>query len=198
MIYVASRTRHAAMWRSARQSFPISSTWIDEAGEGQTADLGELWQRIAAEVAASRCLVFQVYGSDLPLKGALVEVGMALALGKPVLASIVDCALEEPGLRPIGSWLRHPLVTRYASPLAALRAAERIVCASSPTCADPALRYRTRIALLRGAVLAAAQVFEAYQKIHQEKGSAAGQRKAEANRDLAVKMRDALAKTEGP
>jgi hypothetical protein len=39
-IYVASRVKHAPMWRGLRdmQRLPINSTWIDEDGEGETAD----------------------------------------------------------------------------------------------------------------------------------------------------------------
>lgn len=45
-IYVASRAsipERGAMWRRFRaQGVPITSSWIDEDGEGQTADFREL------------------------------------------------------------------------------------------------------------------------------------------------------------
>src|SRR5438093_12904578 len=42
-IFVASRTRHAAKWRSLRDAgWPIISTWIDEAGPGQSRSLRSL------------------------------------------------------------------------------------------------------------------------------------------------------------
>jgi hypothetical protein len=115
-VYVASRAsvpERAAFWREMRAAgAPIISTWIDEAGPGETADLGELWARIGREVASARWLVAYVEPGDFPLKGALVEVGMALALGKPVTLCAPGVQIEERSCRPIGSWMRHPLVTR--------------------------------------------------------------------------------------
>jgi len=110
VIYVASRVKHAAMWRILREKYAIISTWIDEAGEGETDDLSELWGRITAEVANCDALVLHVAPGDCPLKGALVEVGMAIALGKPVFVSAFGVELEERSLRPIGSWLHHKSV----------------------------------------------------------------------------------------
>jgi hypothetical protein len=96
------------MWRAYRDAgHPIISTWIDEAGEGETDDLGELWERIAAEVASSCGLVLYVEAEDFPLKGAFVEVGMALALGKQINIVAPDVQLEPCSLRPIGSWAAH-------------------------------------------------------------------------------------------
>lgn len=113
-IYVASRASVPArgrMWRDYRSAgYPIISTWIDEDGEGATADLGELWSRIIAEVTSAKRLVLYAEPYDLPLKGALVEVGMALAAGVPVVAVLPGIALEPRSMRPIGSWLKHPLV----------------------------------------------------------------------------------------
>jgi hypothetical protein len=105
-IYVASRVKHAAMWEAWRaQGAPISSTWIDEAGEGETASLAELWGRIRDEVMGCDRLVFYATADDFPLKGALVEVGMALAFGKPIVAVLPGVTLEPRSMRPVGSWL---------------------------------------------------------------------------------------------
>jgi hypothetical protein len=113
-IYVASRAsvpRRAAMWRALRsEGWPIISSWIDEAGPGQTADQGEQWARITAEVTGAAGLVLYAEPEDFPLKGAFVEVGMALGVGLSVVvvAPLVDV---EPGSwRPLGSWIRHPRV----------------------------------------------------------------------------------------
>ncbi len=110
MIYVASRVRHAGMWQKLRATYPINSTWIDEAGDGETADLAKLWERIHVEVLMARAIVLYVEPNDFPLKGALIEVGMALAVGKPIFVSACDVELEERSLRPLGSWLHHPRV----------------------------------------------------------------------------------------
>lgn len=111
-IYVASRTWHAGMWRETRaKGIHIISSWIDEAGEGETEDLGELWTRVQREVRSAARLVFFVQIDDFPLKGALVEVGMALAVGVPVYAVLdPDIKLEPRSMRPVGSWLHHPSV----------------------------------------------------------------------------------------
>ena len=54
-IYIASRAsipERSAMWRQFRDSgIDITSSWIDEAGAGETADFGELWARIMNEIA---------------------------------------------------------------------------------------------------------------------------------------------------
>lgn len=109
-IYVASRVKHAAMWRVRKENgCPIISSWIHEAGEGQTDDLAELWDRIRQEVLSADRLVLYVGQDDFPPKGALVEVGMALAVRIPVflvLQSEVKASLEYPSLRPLGSWAK--------------------------------------------------------------------------------------------
>lgn len=111
MYYVASKVQHATMWKQHRdQGVPIVSTWIDEAEPGQTKDLGELWVRIKEEIRRCDGLVFYAAPNEL-LKGAFVEVGMALALDKPVVA-VINMRLEGRTHYPIGSWLDHPQVMR--------------------------------------------------------------------------------------
>lgn len=114
-IYAASRASIAArgsMWRTLRAAgAPIISSWIDEDGEGETGSFAELWTRIEAEIRSCSRLVLYVEPEDFPLKGALVEVGMALALGKPVVVVSPGVELEPRSMRPIGSWAAHPLVS---------------------------------------------------------------------------------------
>lgn len=113
-LYVASRAsipERSAMWRDLRQSgASIISTWIDEAGEGETACLSELWERILDEIKAADRLVLYLEADDFPLKGALVEVGAALAFGKPVTIVAPSVHLHPKSFRPLGSWAAHPLV----------------------------------------------------------------------------------------
>lgn len=122
--YVASRAsvpERPAAWRRFREDgWPIVSTWIDEAGEGETADNGELWQRIDREIASCAALILYVAADDFPLKGAYIEVGMALARGKPVAVVLDGVELQPRSLRPLGSWAAHPLVKFYPNVLAAL------------------------------------------------------------------------------
>lgn len=114
-VYVASRAstpERPAMWRALRDAgHPIIATWIDEAGEGETACNAELWQRIEREVTGAERLVLYVEPQDFPLKGAYVEVGMALAAGVPVKVVAPGVEMQPHTLRPLGSWAKHPLVT---------------------------------------------------------------------------------------
>lgn len=101
MIYTASRTRHAHLWRALRASgTPIHSTWIDEAGPGETEDFADLWDRCIAEASTARVLLCYREPGEI-LKGAYVEVGAALAHRVPILA----VGAEE------FSFTRHRLVT---------------------------------------------------------------------------------------
>jgi hypothetical protein len=58
-VYVASRVKHAAMWKALRAANEcvVVSTWIDEAGEGETSDLSELWERVLSEVSQADALI---------------------------------------------------------------------------------------------------------------------------------------------
>ena len=60
------------MWRQLRNSgWRITSSWIDEAGEGETDDFSELWARISREIWRADALVLYAERLDFPLKGAL-------------------------------------------------------------------------------------------------------------------------------
>jgi hypothetical protein len=87
---MASKVRHAVTWKTLRSAgLPIISTWIDEAGPGESGDLADLWRRCIAEASTAEVLI--VYRlSDEVLKGAWVEVGAALACGVPVYAVGID------------------------------------------------------------------------------------------------------------
>jgi hypothetical protein len=112
--YIASRAslpERSAAWRRLRDDgWRITCSWIDEAVAGQSADLGALWSRIEREIAGSERLVLYVEPDDFPLKGALIEVGMAIAHRIPIRVVAPGVALDQVSFRPIGSWVRHPLV----------------------------------------------------------------------------------------
>lgn len=116
-LYVASRASlpaRPAMWLALRAAgWPIVSSWIDESGAGETDDFGELWARIEAEIRSASGLILYAETEDLPLKGALIECGMALGMGKRVAAVLPGVVLEPRSMRPVGSWLRHPLVSLH-------------------------------------------------------------------------------------
>lgn len=101
-IYVASKCKHAKMWKELRsRPLPITSTWIDEAGAGETVDTKELWVRVIREASTATALLFYSEDGEIQ-KGGLVEVGAALSHGVPVYA-----------VGPIpGTWHNHPLVQK--------------------------------------------------------------------------------------
>jgi len=83
-IYFASKVIHAPRWQALRASgVTTSSSWIDEAGEGQTADYAELSERCLNEIAKAERLVLFCQPGEI-LKGALLEAGAALMAGTPV------------------------------------------------------------------------------------------------------------------
>src|SRR5689334_17195930 len=128
-IYVASRAsipERGQMWRWFRSDgYLITSSWIDEDGEGATGDFGELWLRIANEIRQSVALVLYAEAADFPLKGALTEAGIALGMDKPVFVCLPDLGLLPRNYRPVGSWIAHPLVTRCDDVVAAVKLASR-------------------------------------------------------------------------
>lgn len=132
-IYVASRASVDArgrMWRGLRDNgVRITSTWIDECGEGATDSMEELWLRITSEIAESAALVLYAEFSDFPLKGAFIEAGIALGMGKPVVVCLPGVPVEPRSCRPIGSWINHPLVSRVDDIHAAIAlASTQVTC----------------------------------------------------------------------
>lgn len=102
IFYVASKTSHAWRWRSLRdRGYRINSTWIDEAGEGESSDYADLAVRCIAEASAADVLILYCVATDA-LKGALIEVGAALAAGKEV-----RCVGDCPSISRV--FRKHPL-----------------------------------------------------------------------------------------
>jgi len=113
--YVASRASEPAraeMWVRLRDvdGYRINSTWIDAVVNQTPVAYEELWPRICEEVSRCDCLVLYVQPEDFPLRGAFVEVGMALAAGKPVRVVAPGVPLAAEDFKPLGSWAKHPLV----------------------------------------------------------------------------------------
>lgn len=112
-LYGASRAtvQHATMWKRLRDLYhwPITSTWIDDIATEVTpiTELSDMWNRIDDEVYDATDLILYVRKEDFPLKGALVEVGMALANGAKVYVVVNDVELEPCTCKPLGSWINH-------------------------------------------------------------------------------------------
>jgi hypothetical protein len=112
-IYTASRTQHATRWKTLRaEGVPIISTWIDEAGTGETTSYEDLWRRCINEASAAAALILYIEPGET-MKGALVELGAALAHDVPVFI-VGD---------PPGSVQHHRLVTLCETLEDAVRAA---------------------------------------------------------------------------
>lgn len=112
VFYVASRAslpERVEMWREFRRRWPVNSTWIDHTAESGVP-MADLWKRIAGEIRECTALLLFLSVHDLPLKGSLVEVGMALACGKPVRVVCPDVQCRQDLLPIMGSWMDHPLV----------------------------------------------------------------------------------------
>jgi hypothetical protein len=79
-IYIASKTKHADKWIELRnRGINIISTWIDEAGPGQTKDMAYLCNRCIEESIRCDAMIVYAEEGDL-LKGAFIEMGVALAV----------------------------------------------------------------------------------------------------------------------
>ncbi len=111
-IYIASKTIHAPKWRRLRdEGYNIVSTWIDEAGEGQS-DYRELSVRCIREIRQSDFLILYCEVNEV-LKGANVEAGAALAFGIEV-----RCVGKCNTLNRV--FCQHPLWNEYSDIYVAL------------------------------------------------------------------------------
>ena len=119
-VYTASKTTHAHMWKSLRtEGVDVVSTWIDEAGEGQTASYAELSQRCIEEVRKAEILILYCEPGEV-LRGALIEAGVALTLGKPVFCTGFCNSLSR-------VFTQHPLWHSCPSVPEAIRAAIQLL-----------------------------------------------------------------------
>jgi len=104
-IYIASKAIRRPRWRELRDAgAPFISRWIDVA-DGLSDDevnFAELWTWCMEDVANCDVLI-AVVAPDERLKGVLVELGAALALGKRVIL------IGDPG-RENGTWFNNPQI----------------------------------------------------------------------------------------
>lgn len=133
--YIASRAslpERSEAWRKLRDvdGYLIVSSWIDVVAqpinEDNTKPLHTIWENITQEVTTAERVIVYAEPDDFPLKGTLVEVGMALAFGTPIYLVLPGVDIEEDTFRPIGSWINHPLVKLVSTMDEALMNADRI------------------------------------------------------------------------
>ncbi len=162
-LYVASRAsvpERPQMWRDLRNrvGWRIVSSWIDESGEGQTDDFSELWERIQREISACDAVILFALSGDFPLKGAFIEVGMALMAGKPVAVVLPDVDLQGRTHKPVGSWIAHPQCRVFKDLLSAKIWIDVQVASKRPSGASDAQRaVRLATERARSACIEAAQ-----------------------------------------
>lgn len=134
--YIASRAslpERSEAWRKLRDvdGYLIVSSWIDVVtqplNEDDTKPLHAIWENITQEVTTAERVIVYAEPDDFPLKGTLVEVGMALAVGTPIYLVLPGVEIEEETFRPIGSWINHPLVKRVNSMSEALSGADQLI-----------------------------------------------------------------------
>lgn len=113
MIYPASKTMYAPLWRELRAGgIPIDASWLDRPNEAAWPSSSVLWDTLIREVSASSALVFYGAPGD-EHKGAIAEVGAALASGVPVFT----CGA------PDWSLFSHPLCEAHPTLKSAVKAA---------------------------------------------------------------------------
>ena len=111
-VYTASKLHHRERWRSLRSQWPdvtFTARWpdLDKDIPSSSDEARSNWLKDEEDVR--RADVVMVYAEDGDhLRGALIEAGMAIALGKTVM--VVG---EHPDF---GTWRHHPRVV-HASDL---------------------------------------------------------------------------------
>lgn len=101
MIYVASKLIHAEMWKNLRQAgINIVSTWIDSGRPENDDAARRILKACEEEIAKSAFLVLYCRKGEV-LRDALVECGIALALGKEI-RQVGEC-------ESVGLFAFHPM-----------------------------------------------------------------------------------------
>ena len=116
-VYIASKLSYAFMFQGLREEWrrrgiDLHARWFDQASlehvehKLTTHDFHVFWLVDEEDVRQSDAVILYAETGD-KLRGALVEVGMAIALGKLVIVI---------GDHPdYGTWQHHPVVTRADS-----------------------------------------------------------------------------------
>lgn len=108
-VYTASKLKHAPMWRELCASTPhlqFHARWLkhNSLGTPDTPEHAvEFWLQDEQDVRDADAVLVMAEGDD-HLRGALVEAGMAIAYGVPVI--VVGTHADY------GTWQHHPGVTR--------------------------------------------------------------------------------------
>jgi nucleoside 2-deoxyribosyltransferase len=111
-IYPASKLRHGPMWRALCDKTPavqFHARWLKHNKIGtpdSSSEARQFWMQDVQDIKDADCVFIYAEPEDR-LRGALVEAGIALALGIPVY--VIG---EHPDY---GTWQHHPNVRKAAS-----------------------------------------------------------------------------------
>ncbi len=108
-VYTASKPRHSQMWRKIRDTGGINiiATWIDFEKDEDIDCFQRLWIQCASEAAQADVTLLYIEPGD-ELRGAYVEMGIALASGKRVY-------VVNPQNVKVTDAINHPRVTVFAN-----------------------------------------------------------------------------------
>lgn len=111
-VYTASKLRHASMWRALCASTTVlqcHARWLKHVAmmtPDEPEHAAEFWLQDEQDVRDADVVLVYATGDD-HLRGALVEAGIAIAVGVPVV--VVG------NHNDYGTWQYHPGVTRVAT-----------------------------------------------------------------------------------
>lgn len=107
-IYMASKMHHGAWWKQLYSNDPdihIVSRWpfLEEDILPTPENARKFWYDDASDIASAHVVIVYAESED-KLRGALVEAGIAIGIGRQVIA--VGCHPDY------GTWQYHPFVIR--------------------------------------------------------------------------------------
>ena len=112
--YTAGKIWHAPRFRQLRDElgFPVNARWIDLESDNPIVMFRKdlLWQMCLEDVTQSDFLLLYCGDESEEQRGALVEIGMALATGKPIYA-IGHCKSIRPNSISDVAFTHHRLWT---------------------------------------------------------------------------------------
>ena len=116
-IYIAGKVWHAPEFQAMRPKFNIISRWIDLDNESDLVlnRKNELWQMCLEDSTKADMMVVWCGDFEEEQRGVLVEMGHAIAAGKPVFI-FNTCKTFEPNGISDCAFTHHPLVYWFKAP----------------------------------------------------------------------------------
>lgn len=120
-VYIASKIRYAPVWRElySHSDIHIVSRWpfLETQVDDRPTNCRKFWQDDFTDVSSADILIlFAEEGENL--RGALVEVGIALGLGKHII--VIGDHKDH------GTWWHHPQVKKVINLEQAIKLARRL------------------------------------------------------------------------